>query len=532
MTGALASAAWAVRAAPLPSDPDVAVIGAGSAGIAAARALIARGVTVAVIEAAERLGGRAFTESALFGAPYDHGCASLQGPPGLPHVALARDLGFTLHDHAGAEDILFVGGRRADAAERRAFDLAWARVTRALDRALGDVAAGSVVPRDDPMAAVVETWIGPMDHGVDLDDLSTRDWAGSAGPAYDYLVKEGLGTLVARLGTGLPVATATPATAVDWAGGGVRVETPRGTIAARACIVTVSTGVLASGAIRFAPALPGWKAAAIADVPMGCLAKIGLRFDGARLGLPENAYLAQAVAGPLPAEACCFLTFPTGHDYIVGHVGGRFGREVVREGTAAAVDFALATLAGMVGGETRRRFLAGHLSEWETNPLTLGAYSAARPGRFDARAELARPLGDRVFFAGEATAAPWMALCTGAHLSGERAAAEVAAALGPAPSCASCDARARRRAGWMGGGECSGTTRRPARPAATRASTSCSSRSASDRSRRRTASTRCRTATGWAGSGRRRWRPCARSRPRGAGRRSAPSRSRSTTRPS
>lgn len=451
MTGLLAGAAAGGPAGALPANPDVAIIGAGSAGIAAARALVARGLDVVVVEAADRIGGRAYTESSLFGAPYDHGCASLQGPAGLPHLRLARDLGFTLHDHADAPDLLFVGDRRASGAERRAYDRAWDRVTRALDRARGDVAAGSVIPRDDPMTATVETWIGPMDHGVELDDLSTGDWAASAEPARDYLVREGLGTLVARLGDGLPVALNTPATAVDWSGSGVRVETPRGTIAARACIVTLSTGVLAAGSLRFAPALPDWKAAALADVPMGCLAKIGLRLDGARLGLPENAYLAHAVSPPLPAQACFFLTFPTGHDYIVGYVGGRFGRDVVRAGSAAAVDLAQETLAGMLGSAARRHVLGGHLSEWETNPRTLGAYSAARPGRFAARADLARPLGDRVFFAGEAVAAPWIALCAGAHLSGERAAAEVAAALGAAPACTSCDARGRQRARLRGG---------------------------------------------------------------------------------
>jgi len=448
--GLLASTATAGRADALRSNPDVVIIGAGASGIAAARALIGRGLDVLVIEASERVGGRAYTESAIFGAPYDHGCASLQGPASLPHVLLARDLGFTLHDHSGARDVLFVGDRRATAAERRARDRAWDRITTALDRATGDVAAGSVISRDDPMSALVETWIGPMDFGVDLDDLSTGDWHAYEDHDLDYLVKEGLGTLVARLGDGLPVALGTPATAVDWSGSGVVVQTPRGAIAARACIITVSTGVLASGAIRFTPELPDWKAEAIGAVPMGCLAKIGLLFDGARLGLSANDYLSHAVPNRVPAEACFFLTFPTDHDYLVGYVGGRFGRDLAREGAAAAIDFALDTLVGMVGSDARRHFVKGHLSEWETNPLTLGAYSAARPGHFSARADLARPLGDRVFFAGEAMATPYAALCSGAHLSGERAAAEVAARLVATGACTACDARGRQRSRLMG----------------------------------------------------------------------------------
>lgn len=419
------------RAGALPARPDVVIIGAGAAGIAAARALIGRGLTVLVVEAADRIGGRAYTETAIFGAPYDHGCASLQGPATLPHLRLAADLGFTLHDHSNAADVLFVGDRRAAPDERRAHQRTLQRITAALDAAKADVAAAEVIPRDDSAAATVETWIGPMDFGVDFDELSTRDWQAAPEHDVDYLVQQGLGTLVARLGVGLPIAFGCPATAVDWSASGVTVATPRGSIAARACIVTVSTGVLAAGAIRFNPGLPDWKAAAVADVPMGCLAKIGLRFDGARFGLSASDYLSYIVANRVPAPACFFLTFPTGHDYVVGYVGGRFGRDIARAGPAAAIDFALGEFARMVGSAARRHFVGGHLSEWESNPLTLGAYAAARPGRFAARTDLARPLGDRVFFAGEAVADPCFALCSGAHLSGERTAADVAAHLLP-----------------------------------------------------------------------------------------------------
>lgn len=439
----LAGAAPNFAAGALPSNPDVVIIGAGAAGIAAARALIASGFDVVVIEAAERIGGRAFTESAIFGAPFDHGCSWLQGPTGLPHVPLAREIGFTLHDHSAARDAFFVEGRRATATERRARDRAYERLTAALDDAEGDVSAASLVGDRDPMTAVAATWIGPLDMSVDLDGLSTGDWQAYRDYDFNYLVKEGLGALVARLGAGLPVSLSTAAKSVDWSGEGVTVETPEGAIRARACIVTVSTGVLASGAIRFTPSLPVETQEAIAGVPMGCLAKIGLSFGGERFGLAPNDFLSYGLDGTLPAEACFFLTWPAGHDYAVGFVGGRFGRALAAEGEAAATAFALDAFAGMVGNDARRRLVKSHLSEWESNPFTRGAYSAARPGRHADRATLARPLGDRVFFAGEAVADGYFALCSGAHLSGERAAAEVAAAL--SASCGSCDARGRQK---------------------------------------------------------------------------------------
>lgn len=440
VAGMAASLGLPVFAQAQTANPDVVVIGAGAAGIAAARRVIASGRSVQVIEAAGRIGGRAYTESETFGALYDHGCAWMQGPSDLPHVQAARDLGFTLVDHGGARDVLYVGDRRATYSEQSQYDRAYARLYAALDTGT-DVAASSLAPANSLMDAVAQTWTGPMDFGVDMDALSTADF--NAYPEFDvnYLVHEGLGTLVAYLGRALPVSLNTAATRIDWGGDGVLVETTEGTIAARAAIVTVSTGVLGSAAIRFTPDLPVQKQQAISDVPMGLLTRIALQFDGARFGLSENDFLTYAVPNQLPAEACYFLTFPTGHDIAVGFVGGQFGWDMADAGEAAAVDFALAEFTKMVGSDARKHFVKGHMSGWAKNPLTLGAYSAARPGRASARGVLAQPLGERVFFAGEAVAGPYIALMSGAHLSGDSAARDVIETLGGAQGCSSCDAR-------------------------------------------------------------------------------------------
>lgn len=445
MAGIIAGSAAASTARASPTTPDVVVIGAGAAGIAAARALIAAGKSVIVIEAADRIGGRAFTDSASFGQPYDHGCSWLQGPQTLPHLALARARGFGLVDFGTATDAHFLGSRRASAAERQAYGRSWDRIEAALERAEGrDVAASTVIPANLPFSAAVQGWIGPMDHGVDFADLSTADFNVYAELETDYLVREGMGSLVALLGEGLPVRLSTAATHIDWSGAGVRVETTAGTIEASACIVTVSTGVLASGAIRFTPDLPVDRQEAIADVPMGLLEKIGLMFDGVRFGLSDNGILTHLYDGPVPAPACHFLTFPTGHDYVVGFVGGSFGWALAAEGAKAAIEFALEEFVRAVGSDARRHFRGGHFTGWARNPLTIGAYSAARPGRHASRATLGQPLGDRVFFAGEAVAGDHIALMSGAHLSGERVAGDVIATLDGGSACGSCDARHQR----------------------------------------------------------------------------------------
>ncbi|MGF1444825.1 MAG: flavin monoamine oxidase family protein [Pikeienuella sp.] len=451
MAGAAGAFVAPSLGAALPTNPEVVIVGAGSAGIAAARWLIAAGKSVVLVEAATRIGGRAYTESATFGVPYDHGCAWLQGPRSLPHLDLARELGFTMVDHSGAGEAFFIDGSGASMAEQRRLAAATNAIYTAAWGA-GDVPVASVIPKDLPYSAEAQSWL-TMGYAVDMADCSTADMNSYAEYEVDLLIRDGLGTLVAHLGRNLPVKLGTEVTAVDWSGQGVRVETTAGTIEAAACIVTVSTGVLGSGAIRFTPDLPAEKSQAIADLPMGLLTKIALQFDGARFGLNDNDWLSYAVPQEVPAPACYFVTFPTGLDLSVGFIGGKFAWELSAAGAAAAIDFALAEFVGAVGSQARKHFVKGHMTDWHANPLTQGAYAAARPGRHAARGVLKAPLGERVFFAGEAVGVPLAALCSGAHLSGESAARAALAALDGRQGCSSCDARGRQKQRLRSGAE-------------------------------------------------------------------------------
>lgn len=424
--GALAAMATPVRAS--KGDVDVVVVGAGAAGLAATRRLQAAGKTVVVLEAADRVGGRAFTESDTLGLPFDHGCSWLNDGPNNPLLPYARRQGFDVAGHSNAGEAYFVGDRLANAAERRARNRGWGSVERALAAAGRqglDVAASEVVTRGDGSTGNAETWIGPMDYGVDFGDLSTADYWNSADADPSYIVREGLGSVVASLGVGLTIRLGTPVTAVDWSGAGVKVETANGTIHASACVVTVSTGVLNAGTIRFTPHLPLWKQEAIAQVPMGLLLKIGLQFEDSGFGFSPNAWLSYHVPDETPAPACYFLTWPFGFNYSVGFVGGSFGWDLADEGAATAIDFALSEFVRMAGSAARKHFVSGIMWNWAKNPLTLGAYAAAKPGFFASREVLARPVGDRVFFAGEAMGGEHTALCSGAYKSGEQAARDV-----------------------------------------------------------------------------------------------------------
>lgn len=416
----------------LPSNPDVIVVGAGAAGLAAGRAFARNGLTCVIVEAAGRVGGRAWTESTSFGQPVDHGCSWISGSGNNPFTRYGRAGGFTLVDHTSADTDLFdLDGNRASDADRAAHDRAWGAIDRALSkagRAGHDVAASTVVP-DMPYGATVQTWSGAMDYGVGYDSISTADWWDSASSQPSLLVKEGLGTLVATLADGLPISLGTKVRAIDTSGPGVSVETSKGTIRAKACLVTVSTGVLNAGSIRFTPALPDWKQQAASDIPMGLLIKIPLLFDGARLGLGENNWVTYRIPEDRPGEACYYVAWPCGLDYVMGFVGGPFAWDLYAQGQDAVVDYGLEQLVRLVGSDARKHFVKGLATDWADNPLTLGAYGAVRPGAAGAREKLGQPLDGKLFFAGEAMGGAVSALANGAYLSGKSVAQTIAKTL-------------------------------------------------------------------------------------------------------
>jgi monoamine oxidase len=206
-------------------------------------------------------------------------------------------------------------------------------------------------------------------------------------------------------------------------------ETPRGALKAGACIVTVSTGVLAAGGIAFDPPLPLGVQQAVHELPMGLLTKVALPATGAdRLGLPASCSLHRQVA---PGEPAMFFhAWPSGRDHVIGFAGGPTAWELARAGADATEAFARAQLRDLLGARADA-LGAAVVTTWGTDPAHLGAYAYARTGHADARAALAQPLADgRLIFAGEATCTDGLAgTVGGAYLAGQQAARIVAAAL-------------------------------------------------------------------------------------------------------
>jgi len=407
----------------LSQDPDVVVVGAGSAGIAAAHTARAAGLSVVVVEAMDRIGGRAFTDTTTFGSPFDVGCAWLHKADENPYTSYARDNGFTLQAHEYDLERVWLGSKPVPA---HLVNEAEGAMSEVISGAPEDVAASTVVDLTSPVDEAAGDYLGALDMAVDLDELSTFDYANADDLTPNFLCAQGYGSIVAHRGRGLPLRLNTPVRRVRWDGPGAVVETDAGSIRARAVIVTASTGVLASGAIRFTPDLPIATQEAVADIPMGMLAKIPLKIRDRRFGLEPFTDVLLARRG---RRDLYFLSFPFATDLMVGFVGGDLGWELSAAGEAAAVDFATQGLVEMFGSDAAGAVEKGGLTPWASNPWTRGAYAAAIPGRYGARETLARPVGDRIFFAGEALAGGLVQTCGGAFRSGEAAARAVRAVL-------------------------------------------------------------------------------------------------------
>ncbi len=403
------------------SAGHVTIIGAGVAGLAASMQLGAAGVPHRVIEASSRIGGRAFTETETFGVPCDVGAHWLHNAETNPLVSFAERARVRTYE-APEEWALFAEGQWLEGEDEE--DL-WDEVEdmeRAIERAVDrdrDVAVSGLVDRD--ASALARFLVGPYEHAASLSRLSTMDWdAQSEGT--DFYCEGGLGALVAQWGSSVPVDFGVIARKVDWSGAGVRIETNQGVIESDAVIVTVPTAVLARGDIEFSPKLPHASERAIHDLPLGSYNHIVVDLDHTDFELPVDTMLgyagSQGTAGLLVDAGGAGLTYLD--------VAGDFGAELTAQGEAAMLDYARMVLTDLLGADEITPDLLMKAYPWEAMPFAGGAYTAARPGRAGARADLRRSVGERIFFAGEATSLSKPATLDGAIAEGIRAARALA----------------------------------------------------------------------------------------------------------
>jgi monoamine oxidase len=405
----------------LPSEVDIAIVGAGAAGLGAARALERSGLSILVLEARGRIGGRGHTIMAAPDIIFDVGCGWLHSADKNSFVEIARQLKFEIDStrppwREQSFDAVFPARERADFI--KALDAFYDRAEEAATTGRDCAASDYLEPgnRWNPMIDALSTYI----NGCELDQVSILDMAAYEDTEINWRVRRGYGALIAAYGAPCPLALNTQVSLIDHSGKRLRIETSQGTLAAAKVIVTVPTSLLADEAVRFQPALPA-KLEAARGLPLGLADKVMLSLDQPE-ALPKDGNLRGAT---MRTATGSFHLRPFGQACIEGYFGGSFARQLEDAGDGALAAQAIDEIVALLGSDFRRRLKPLAESRWAHDPFARGSYSHALPGHAVDRAVLAAPVDGRLFFAGEATSPNFFSTAHGARDSGERAAGEV-----------------------------------------------------------------------------------------------------------
>lgn len=407
---------------------DVVVVGAGAAGIGAMRELTNAACSTILLEASDRVGGRALTIRNAGGPAVDLGCGWLHSAERNAWVGVAeasglavdrrpnawgrqhRELGFSLDEQAQAKDAL-----------------------RSWNRTMRDAA-----PASDSAAEAAQhgahAWLPYLRHvggaysGQSLEDISIADYMAyrMAETGSDWRLTGGFGQLIAgALPESAQLRLASPVSAVELTRDGVALTTPRGRLFSRAVILTVPTSILSSGLLTLPSGLESWRAAA-EDLPLGTNEKLFFEMIGAHPFEMET----RVIGDPRRVETGAYYIGPLEMPVVEGFFGGEAAERVISEGPAATFAFAIGELQNLFGSNVAKCLRPLAISRWRRDHWIQGSYSCARPLRRAARHELSTSFDGRIFFAGEATHDTDFSTAHGALETGVRAAGEVLKAIG------------------------------------------------------------------------------------------------------
>ena len=415
----------------------VIVIGAGVAGLAAARDLEKAGIEAIVVEAQNRIGGRLYTDKSMgvsldFGASWIHESGSSH-----PIQKLGQKLNVRVSetDHSSYYMFDYRGKRIADETA-----IAYAK---AADELIGQ--AAELAESEDATATAALNYVAKKE-GLSARQREFLFWRVAAleaaaaedlgkmgdeseGDAFgddEYAFKDGYETISNGLARGLKIKKKHLVKKVSQNAKGVTVYTNKGKFKADAALVTVSAGVLKKNKIKFSPGLPRAKKQALSRIGMGTLNKIALKFD--RQFWPNDRHFIGYV-GKKKGYYASFLNYAhiNGAPVLVCFSAGSNARKAERYSDKRVKKEAMAVLKKIFGNKMSK--LTGFKrTKWNSNPYTYGSYSHVKVnGTGRDRKKLAEPF-ERIFFAGEATSVEYPGTVHGAYLSGVKAARELIAA--------------------------------------------------------------------------------------------------------
>ena len=450
---AFGSRAMARQATPAPDSGtgsgefDVIIVGAGLAGMGAGRELKLRGVRTVVLEARDRIGGRCYCDN-TFPAPYDFGGQFFQQV--VPNIfGGTNNPLYDMYIAQGGQDVPCVlvpsfaeNGVLLPAAEQDPFhdmttavgvELAVAGIAAQLGAPDMSVADATADLAGQPWYTLTTAFMG-LAFNVPLSQLSVLDaWndlqfaINPDGSPSDKVNPSGMGNFAAQFAEGLDIRLSTPVTEIDLTDAEqVTVVTDQGPLTAKAVIVTVPVSLLAAGDITFRPELPTEYSQAFDDLPFGVVDKVGVAFTSDIFGdVPANTIITSHQDQDT-AQFGMGLAKIAGAPMMNVFVANDLARALEAEGEAAFNAYVNEFVTATLGADAAAAIDRTHIIAWGSDPLTMGSYSAARVGKDAARATLAEPLEDRLYFAGEAISTTSHSSLHGAYLTGQSAAKSIA----------------------------------------------------------------------------------------------------------
>ncbi len=406
------------------------VIGAGLAGLAAARELSRHGHDVTILEARDRIGGRIWTSQQWPDLPVDLGASWIHGVDGNPLSALADEINATRLETSYERTVVYhSNGQPLSAADEKRLDALKQQVEQLLQQAQQQDEDSSVRAALSEFSATLTgqdaNWLNfilsgtlEQEYAGSADQLSAF-WhdSGKVFAGEDVLFAKGYHLISNYLAQGLVIAHNQIVSEIRWGGARVSVVTAQKTWQADQVIVTVPLGVLKKNQLQFHPPFPAAKSAAIDKLGMGVLNKCYLRFD--RAFWPDDVdWLEYIPSRHGEWTEWVSLLRSTGKPVLLGFNAAAHGTAIEAQSDQQIVDSAMATLRTIFGNQipTPQSY---QITRWASDPFSYGSYSFLPVGATPAmRQHLAAPLGNRVFFAGEATHPDYAGTAHGAYLSG------------------------------------------------------------------------------------------------------------------